>query len=355
MRKFLILINLFFLPLNNVFAVDTLLVKERVEAIKDCYTQCPEITMTTKVNGLYQQFYLKDYAFVQEQISKRENTETLDDHLKILDQYVAKNFKDNMSFADLNFIARIWVFILSNSKNHPFDLNYYLARYNYALNMFNKHGYVPMNVDTAHYTFVQSSGIVIPHVSETGIVPVLEMNEGFGFEYNNRIYSIDFLAVGTDQSLSFDYLTNQNNFDAWYHDFEHLMRAERMISNKKKFQKRINNIATLRKEIKKIDSVESNNQAELAFFKLFHESQESMHRIKNALAERIEYLQKKEDINPTDGFNSIEQYYSYVGAAKDLGLECGNGDIIEQYKAFLDHLLKGYIILLGLADFHDVP
>jgi hypothetical protein len=351
MKKLLIIASLFFLPLNNLFAIDAFSVKERIESIKNYYTQYPDITMTTKITNLYEEFYLKDYTFIQEQILKRENVETLKNHLDIVDEYVQMNYKNEMSFADLNFIARVWVNILSSNFH---NLDYFLERYNLAFRTFNKHHYVPNNVDTGHYTFIQSSGIVIPHVSETGIVPILELNEGFGFEHNNRTYSIDFLAVATNQLSNFDYLIDQNSFDVWYHDFEHLSRAERLTSNKKSFQKRIKNIVNLRQEIKKINPTELYNQAELAFFKIFHESQQPMPLIKDKLLNKIKHLSEiKDNIQPTEGFNSIEQYYSYVDAAKDLNLECGDGNIIEQYKVFLDHLYEGYKILLDLADFHD--
>jgi len=214
-------------------------------------------------------------------------------------------------------------------------------------------------VDYSPYTpsirCISAPGIIVPHVSKTGAVPLGILNEGFGFFAGKNAYSLDFLAVATIPKVSFDYLKRQTSFDGWYHDFEHLGRASRLSDDRSSFSIRTYSIARLRSEIRKTYSSLEQAQTELAFFMLFHESQDAMYRITKEVTEMITSYQQilDSEIIPTIGFNSLEQYETYIKAAQNLKLQLGGSTTIDRYRSFLVHLVSGLKILRDLAAVHD--
>lgn len=178
------------------------------------------------------------------------------------------------------------------------------------------------------------------------------MNEGFGFFIEgivDKAFSIDFLAVGTNPSQSYDYVRDTDTFESWHHDYEHLLRAERLNYDKIRFQKRTLFIANLRNAINRIADETINARTELAFFMLYHESQKSILNAGEEISSRIELTAEKidqEEIEPDeDGFDSIEQYETYVKTLKSLRIDDTGETIIDKYKCFLNHLCLGYIEL----------
>ena len=256
-----------------------------------------------------------------------------------------------MSFSDYNYIGQAWSWILSDrtQRYKPDHLDFLKREYDNASTIFKKYKKLPGG--PLHLNYIQVPGIVLPHVSYTGSVPILVLNEGFGFFMDEQLpRSVGFLAVGTQAKLSFDYLQDQTCEETWYHDYEHLDRAERFSPDGRwtqmPFALRTKNIANLRKEIKKLANLTKPTsysqeelirryQAELAFFDIFHESQQPMFTITEALNKRIAYAQENlERPEPSEGFNSIEQYGTYVHAAKSLNLPIEGENLIEQYKSY---------------------
>jgi hypothetical protein len=199
---------------------------------------------------------------------------------------------------------------------------------------------------------IGAKGIVLPHVTTTGAVPILVMNEGFGFgSPSGKDYgAVDFLAVSTAQQTSYDYLRGSTPYLSWFHDYEHYFRARRFDVS----VKRMRNIAMLRTEMKKLGEP-TYAQAELAFFMIFHESQTNAVEIRPLLEKKTRHCTEvlSKEIVPNEGFDSIEQYETYIKSAKSLGFSVEGESIVDQYRSFLGILIMGYNVLLELAHFHD--
>lgn len=339
--------------------VKCLTAKERFEIVRR-YLECDQnLTMTKPWPKLYDDIYVKDLRFIRYSIIQegRNNAEVLCGLLDILDDIVSKLYKANMTFADLNHIGFMWVKVLSQASGAA-GTNFFatdIAEYSHALEIYKKYSMVDNSPYTPSVRCIESPGIIMPHVSKTGAVPLEILNEGFGFYVGGKAFSLDFLAVATMPKVSFDYLRGQTAFDSWYHDMEHLGRASRLREDHKVFKLRIANIANLRLSIKKLPSCLERSQAELAFFMLFHESQDSVYRIGNHIDEMIALYEMvlSQSIVVSAGFNSLEQYETYVKAASSLGLSIDGGGIVDKYKSFIMHLVGGLKIMSGLVHVHD--
>lgn len=209
-----------------------------------------------------------------------------------------------------------------------------------------------------NYYVANAPGIIIPHISRTGSVPIKIINEGWGFLTTYGPKTIDFLAVGTNKEQNFDYFRDQPPYLNWHHDWEHSQRANRLDANHELHQLVAKKVTSLRKAMAERQADElQRNQTELAFFSLFHESQTYYDQeITTFLTFYIKTLQQelKEGVEETDNsFGSIKQFETNVMGAKSLKLPITGETILDQQASFLQHLLKGYEILLSLADHYN--
>ncbi|HXF90836.1 MAG TPA: hypothetical protein VNJ29_02785 [Candidatus Nitrosotenuis sp.] len=335
--------------------------RERLNFVKECYESIDKLTMTTPIANLYDKFYRKDYAFIKKQLSNRDSSQVVIAELAEFDRWVKSRFYNkesnswSLSFFDYNFIAKVWVTLLNmplESKAKSIELE--KEEYEYVLEKYLKDGYVANGFHKLN--FISAPGIIIPHVSPSGGVPIPVINEGFGFKVDeNLVGRVSFLAVGTNPQLTFDYLKDQTAFYNWFHDYEHAERSEH-FDDHRTFIWHTTKIAQLRAKINSISDVTLKQQAELAFFMLFHESQTSVKKITETLKRRIAYTEEilsQKDIVPTTGFDSIEQYQTYIKGAESLKLDLGDGDTIAKYRRFLEHKLSGYKFLLQQAGEFD--
>lgn len=339
--------------------VKCLTAKERFEIVRG-YLECDQsLTMTKPWPKLYDDIYVKDLRFIRYSIIQegRKNAQVLCGLLDILDDIVTKLYKANMTFADLNHIGFMWVKVLSQASGAA-GTNFFatdIAEYSHALETYKKYNMVDNSPYTPSVRCIESPGIVIPHVSKTGAVPLEILNEGFGFFVGGKPFSLDFLAVATMPKVSFDYLRGQTAFDSWYHDIEHLGRASRLREDHSVFKLRTTNIANLRLAIKKLPSSLESAQSELAFFMLFHESQDSVYIIGKHIDEMIASYERIliQGRAASSGFNSLEQYETYIKAALSLGLSIDGVSTADKYKSFVTHLVGGLKIVRGLGHIHD--
>lgn len=339
--------------------VKCLTAKERFEIVRG-YLECDQsLTMTKTWPKLYDDIYVKDLRFIRYSIIQegRQNAQVLCSLLDILDDIVSKLYKANMTFADLNHIGFMWVKVLSQASGAA-GTNFFatdIAEYSQAITTYKKYNMVDNSPYTPSVRCIESPGLVMPHVSKTGAVPLEILNEGFGFYVGGKAFSLDFLAVATAPKVSFDYLRGQTAFDSWYHDMEHLGRASRLSEDHSIFKLRTTNIANLRLAIKKLPINVESSQAELAFFMLFHESQDSVYIIGKHIDEMITSYERIliQGRAASSGFNSLEQYETYVKAASSLGLSIDEGDTVDKYKSFVMHLVGGLKIVRGLGHIHD--
>lgn len=225
------------------------------------------------------------------------------------------------------------------------------------MNLFKLRGIKPADTTFFYGRYIGARSIILPHVSKTGAVPIRIFNEGYGFSVTPTLLrSIDWLGVGTNEKLNFDYERGKTSSISWYHDYEHTARSGR-FGSATDMDPRTENIGRLRAQMKLMPPGESSNQEELAFFYTFHESQVEQEKITSYLgrviANRSQQLEEGLTLEGS-GFSSPEQFETNIAAAKSLGLAVEGETLLERQAAFLKHLIAGYKTLQSLAHYHDV-
>ncbi len=230
--------------------------------------------------------YCRDRAFIFTQVNLSEDRTAQDklkiiSHMQAIDTYIkVSGFKNKMSFLDYNFIGYLWANILTSWE---IDVNKFMMQYN---------GEQWLELET-------SAGLIFPHVSRTGLVPIPLINEGWGFHIsstpgiNSPVRCIDFLAVGTNKYQSFDTQRKSNSIENWLHDHAHLLIAERIYF----FGGNIPSLDVPRKAAylrkKALEKLPLNSQEhklfELVCFMLFHENTNDGEKI---LKKEINVLKK---------------------------------------------------------------
>lgn len=342
--------------------------KQRLAFVKEVLTKNPQITMLTPIGEELYNLYRHDYQFIRQELQKREgNDNTAVNNIDFLDALVEQKFKDNMSFCDYNWIAKVWIGILSYTE--PLDPksleSYHLKKYKKLIDSVKagKISDISTTLVWDRCKFMVSAGIFMPVITKTGVVPITVINEAWGFKIpGTDLYSyVDFAAVATNQDLRYDYHRRRHAIDTWFHDYQHAQRSGRFsltAAADALYRKAANLYQAMKREL----SSEDLKYAELAFFDIFHEKQEPVYSISqqptrhldSLIKEQKDYLSKRiaAEIVPTDDFNSIEQYETNVAGAKSLGIDIEGEDILEQQKSYFKAYLKGLDKLEKLVSYY---
>lgn len=311
---------------------------ERLEFVKGCYDQYPDLNMETPVPELWE-FYERDRAFIKSEMPKRNNSEKLLSKLEICDKWVKEKFSGGfLTFFDYSLVVgQCWALALSN-KN-PLEK---ITEWDKAQEVLKRKEQGGGDRLTCFTDTILSPTIFVLHVSPTGFVPIPILNDGFGSRTSKgTVGSWMFLGVGTNKSLSFDGVEGMNSILTWEHDLSHARFANYIsCQNPQEFKTRIACIANLREKIKEMANEKCRAQAELAFFMAFHET----HNFNVLLGEKIK--QSREEIK------SIYQYQfqeSHIKSATSLGLSCEG----EKWPAFCAHVEEGDKFLEKQADAYD--
>jgi hypothetical protein len=277
-----------------------------------------------------------------------------------------------MSISDLNLIGKIWVLLLSSApESHGHALED-----DYGSNIFRgdegfsevteclENDFINRYFDeyfakNYQYTWIKSHGFVMPHVTPTGSCPLSVMKQSWGFwttEGSNTASYIDFFAVPTNVVVNFDYSIDYPPCDVWEHDRVHA----------NKYRSRSKDIALCQAQgmAKMLSAMKhseltslDHKKIDLAFFQVFHESQQPLENVANRIDFRkgraLESIES--DITPKpNSFNSLEQYQTCVGSTeRTFGIQLPGETLIEKYRSYLKLQLEGLELMEPFAHYYD--
>jgi hypothetical protein len=355
----------------------------RLNLFKTLISQNPNMTMSTKVNAshILWPLYSKDKAFIEKEIKKRTNPETLQKALRYIDEKIQDlGWNQQMSLLDLNFIGMLWVQILSASPESyehakPSDI----PQYNHLTEKDFLNFLTPAYLDTMfqkYETFketgsekdsallgylhdlINSHVFCLPHISPTGSFPLKLMMESWGFFTNPQETSaahLDFVAVPTNPVNNFDYAIDFPPLWVWTHDIIHASKynfpdkndAKAYTLKTAKMLKAINKSGFTQEQLATIA---------IAFFHTFHEKSSPVYDMEDRIETLRFQLSKKIDseITPGERFDSLEQYKNLVdGIEKVLRPKIEGDTLIDKYKSYLKLYLAGLELLEKFAHIYD--
>lgn len=354
--------------------IEPLKVKERTGIVKSYLEDNPQLTMITKVKGLYEKVYLRDFNFILQEIKKHPNPEDIISKLIEFDQNIVQTFyKQEMSFADLNFIALVWAATISdslysceiingNAVTTKYDANLIYTLYQKALVIYQENEFIDKYADLDQRLgdfFIQTSGLIIPHISPTGLIPIPIINEGYGFWVKDgQASSIDYVAIGTNKELSYDGVEGQDAHLLWAHDRNHIGDASRYGEDfqGEKYQARVSEIARLRSDmIKKVvpNSLEW-RCAEYVFYEIFHEEGFSgaIKELPQFLALKRENIENQQQNGLNEGDLNLFRSFR-KSSAEYFKLPIEGKTLEDQMRSYNDNLLVGINLLSSFASNHN--
>ncbi|MGB0934768.1 MAG: hypothetical protein ACPGXY_01735 [Alphaproteobacteria bacterium] len=342
----------------------------RFELLKTVLTENPDMNYSTRVaseNTLWP-LYEADRDFILKATSGRANSGQIKSLLVHIDTVVkSENFHEMMSLLDLNLIGRIWVYVLSTTK----ESQKYIQIDMHGENVlgFDRMKIVRKVSNTKKITKIlehRSKSFLkmctpnmpkqyyIPLVSPTGSFPLPLMRSAWVFQHPGQetLTSLDFLAVATNVVADFDYVREMPPCDLWEHDAIHVRKCRPTTTyNNPEYNA---SIAVLNQSFEASQpSIEQNGLFNLAFFLVFHEPRSPTFDAEEK-AEMLLYLAtkklKSESIQFTySGFQSKEQAESLINTAESVGLKCPGKTLEEQYRAYLRHAQNSLELLRKFA------
>ncbi|MBP6950639.1 MAG: hypothetical protein KA112_00895 [Alphaproteobacteria bacterium] len=346
--------------------------KTRLCILKEVLKINPDMTINTRVPSadLLWPLYQTDKSFIEKSIVSRSNNDMIQDSINYLHGIALKaKWNSSMSISDLNWIGKVWVYLLSTSpesQKHALANEYgenilrgpeginelmkYLKQHNIDQNF---QEYVESD---SRNTWRKSHGFVMPIISPTGAFPLSVLRESWSFfrQDGHQIATyLDFSAVPTDALVNFDYGIAFPPCDAWTHDNIHwkkyrFLEQDDALANAKQMATMLQNLENARLDISEL------NRFDIAFFHVFHESQVPLPL--DYLLYRIDTLKlwakratNSEIIPVPNSFNSVEQYKNLVDSTEFLGIHLEGEDLIEKYRSYLKILLEGLGILETFA------
>ena len=353
---------------------------------KEVLQENPDATMRSVSRSLYEKSWVSDFGFVRQQIVNQPARPMQADILRALDMIndgVGKNIH-LMSFSYLNFAWGVVAEVLS-----PLDRNFIgFDSFESKLNSLHREyaellltvearfasgklyqansstGHLPIYLDQI---LMSPPGIfVLPHVSKTGFLKIPQMIEGLAFEVNDRNYALAFLAIGTNERLSYDGYEGKDASSSRMHDCRHLQSWHLCAFNfygsggpsnmsyrfTREFPLVDDVYSTPQQEIdemmqfkKSIASVLSEPSALYNLFMAFHENLSRSHTISQTIQLWVNYtphphLSSKIAIDPAKIAN--------MNDAKSLmsrGFEFEGNTPEEQYQSYLSFQDEGHSLI----------
>ncbi len=325
--------------------------EERFERVKGYLTENPHFTSHTQSKAVVEDFYRPDLEYVRGQYSKAQNRDELLEALDAFDMRVKRymfeqNHAGTLSFTEYNAIAYTWTHILSPYVNQedpdrPSLKGQIVDFWNRYIEDVNK----PYHVE--YVDFADTDTVTIPGVSETGYVPVVCFNRGWGFDLpRGRTAAVLWLGVPTNPHADFDYLRKERSDMAWYHDYEHASRSN--LFWKGFMQGNTPFFAALNRRIMQTEDSQDRGCLELSMFKVCHETQQKVGPgeffnivkiSKKNIESRLEFeIGTANGVRIVgDGFSSVRQYESNIEMARSLGLTIPDFAEIEDYETRILH------------------
>jgi hypothetical protein len=335
----------------------------RFGALKTLLTENPEMTIHTRVpsSGLLWNLYELDKSYIEKSIQNRSNRASIQLSLDYISQLaIRENLNQSMSISDLNWIGRIWAYMLSSSPESQKNA----AHTNMGPNAFRTDisellAYLdPANIEksykehlsnTSHFGhWYPSEGFAMPIISPDGAFSFSLLRKTWGFMKPNGAAAsyLDFYAVPTDVLVNFDYAIDHPPCDGWEHDDAHIhkYRPTAHIQACKIAEKAA-------KVSQKVDEADLNedqlNKVDIAFFHVFHElyspvfdPHSDIKELRNKILPKI-----SGDIIPGIFFESLEHYNTLVKSAEHLGFIFTGENIIDKHRGYLLILLEGLELL----------
>jgi hypothetical protein len=346
----------------------------RLKFAKECLESNPGMTMTTKLENkegsscsLFS-LYEWDQLFILENTKNRVDAPIIREQMGALDEQIKlQGWDKEMSFADYNFIGYVFTTILTEWKGQYLNLPDILQTYQDAL--IDKTKIFSTLYDYKPFVFITSQGLVLPHISQTGAVPIRIMNDSCGFFVgldNQNVSYVDFLGVGTNEQLRFDFTTDGTADQSWEHDLDHTKSATKV---KKQLDQEINplkyayKIAVFRKHVLEQlkDNPEEQKLFELGHFAVFHENEPTtafddlFQVIKKyyIVINRVKENNSRHHILNTRGKDTQTQYETEIAGAISLKIDITGNSYEERVQDYLDKLLLGLKILEKYASVYN--
>ncbi len=347
----------------------------RLDILKEALKANPGMNIKTKISAdILWNLYEIDKNFIEKSVSDRSNKDAILKSMNHIHDVVVKaGWNKEMSFSDLNWIGRIWAYLLSSApesqqyavtdkygkmmmRADAQELTAYLESSNIDIS-FNKHEEGGYSESWNRY-----KGFAMPVISPTGGFPLSAMRNAWAFfpkEGDEEATYLDFLAVPTDKLADFDYTRGHPPCDGWEHDRIHIgkYRGEAAALPSAKLSARM-----LQKLYEAKLTEAELNKFDIALFHVFHEEQQPLekdsfsYRIGVVKNQAINKLNAKEIIPVENTFNSIEQYEGLVEGAESVGLKLEGKDTIEKYRSYLKILLEGIAVMETYAQgIYDGP
>jgi len=310
-----------------------IIAEERLAFIKQQLKMNPKFGMRTKLtDGSLWKIYLADKYFIIKNTENREDAAYIRENFEELHSLVVEQrWMDEMSLADYNFIACMWVLILSEKspwKSQRFrcfdqSLRAFMECYLEAL----KGVPITFGISNFQNAFLKTTGLLMPHISKTGTVPILVINEGWGLIDGENVSYVDFLGVGTNLSLYFDWYQNEDSLNIWYHDLVLSQIAKRTVLVESLLEEKevleLTRRAALLRQIA-LEEIGNDKQRrarlELTFFIVFHDGIYAVTNLARAILTleiRIGLCLSKERCEDWHGDCQLERY---IAAARSFGL-----------------------------------
>ncbi|MGI4850952.1 MAG: hypothetical protein ACRYGR_03335 [Janthinobacterium lividum] len=270
----------FFLVFSIEATEDRVTSEERLNLAKQCYHRDKEFKNDTAVPELWTH-YNRDKIFIERNIAGRVNEEAIKDELNALDDFVKNNFTENLSFIDYATIGYYWANILNYGpfleENNPEKINENIEAYRGAFSRTQNELNTKGELQCAGTPISELLALPLVHVSKQGLLPIFTLNEGLGFFDDHHLPRLAlFFGVGTNHELSFDGFLKQNSLELFKHDQAHAQYATQFFLKAMKvpvdrFWQYVTKISALQEEMKKSLNTSEYHQAQMAFFRYFHE------------------------------------------------------------------------------------
>jgi hypothetical protein len=323
---------------------------KRLSLVKDIIVKNPDVAIRTRIPELMEIFWSPDFAYVRTQVEKQDGThftkygkpipvrQFQSEILQVLDainNMVVEN-QDLMSFGYLNFAWGVVTEVLSSEHGLRIGTNNTYRRDESAVEVPSIGAFVlALKEKNASYVRLEShdlieedtsaifpggldvilnvpqSIIILPHVSQTGLVKIETINDGLAFTMNGRDYALGFTGIGTNKYLSYDGLGGKNAVHLRYHDFLHVDGwLNKMKVDVSDVSISLRHMANF---MNKIKSVRGQPSVEYALYDLFHENFASRHSI----IEMIEYIKNPAVKRDAPGLGNNLHYGLEQGYIRD--------------------------------------
>ncbi len=388
--------------------------QERFEKIKGYIEKYDDFTNNTIFSELVEDFYKPDRDFVLEQIEKRNVDDNIKKKMrhaiKYLDGYLSFQIDDDegLSLTTLNVIGLLWARILSGTSE-PGVLEY--LAFLKPSPFFESPD--PLTLSGKSFTSISREEIekdikeilgngiyyslarvgprellLVPAVSADGDVSPDIMNDVIAFKVNGKLYSINFIAVATNEKINFDFFRDLSPYELWWHDIVHYLYFAAKKENRNKYAKKLERTFAFKKAAK----VNEDPQLKLAFFYMFREnffesiytkndllvfSKQKMENIqkmindnslklislddaykkvlgeeslKMTLLEKTKTLFSKYKVSFSSFNDTKEQFEAYINLCRYFGIKIIGNSLEEEAIEYLENLHDGIEKLLKFAD-----